>query len=354
MEILISFFKREGFKRFLIVFLVSVVLYLIRDRLSIFLLTFIFAYVMYNIQNFVMSKTEKHIKLKSWIVITAIYLLLVTSVVLIVSVYIPIVITESKGIFHQVKTFYDKPHDNVVENYLISLIKEKDLQNYFQKGMNIFYLFMRNVSRICFNVAMAIVLSFFFLLEKDRISNFVKKLKSSKIATIYNEIEHFGTKFAHSFGMMIQVRIIISLVNSVLAAAGLFFLGFSHIAGLALLIFITGLIPIIGAFIWLIPVCLIGFIKGGIYYVIYIVVMAIVLHVLESYVLSPRLMSSGTELPLFIILIILMLGEHFLGVWGLFIGIPIFLFGLNLLDVSVEVEKDKKEEGSGPEGRIKQ
>ena len=38
---------------------------------------------------------------------------------------------------------------------------------------------------------------------------------------------------------------------------------------------------------------------------------------------------------------VLIFSEHFLGVWGLIIGIPIFIFLLDVLDVtSDEMEKD--------------
>jgi predicted PurR-regulated permease PerM len=61
--------------------------------------------------------------------------------------------------------------------------------------------------------------------------------------------------------------------------------------------------------------------------------MVVVLHALESYILNPKLMSSKTNLPTFITFIILVFGEHFLGVWGLILGIPIFIFFLDLVGV---------------------
>jgi predicted PurR-regulated permease PerM len=72
--------------------------------------------------------------------------------------------------------------------------------------------------------------------------------------------------------------------------------------------------------------------------------MVVVLHALESYVLNPKLMSSKTNLPTFITFIILVFGEHFLGVWGLILGIPIFIFFLDLVGVDSAQQLSKKEE----------
>jgi len=55
-------------------------------------------------------------------------------------------------------------------------------------------------------------------------------------------------------------------------------------------------------------------------------------------------MSQKTNLPIFYTFMVLTFSEHFLGVWGLIIGIPIFVFLLDVLDVtSDEIEKDSAE-----------
>ncbi len=67
--------------------------------------------------------------------------------------------------------------------------------------------------------------------------------------------------------------------------------------------------------------------------VIYVLSMIAVLHFLEGYFLNPKLMSSKVNLPMFYTFIILIFSEHYLGTWGLIVGIPIFIFLLDMLDV---------------------
>jgi len=61
--------------------------------------------------------------------------------------------------------------------------------------------------------------------------------------------------------------------------------------------------------------------------------MIVILHTLEAYFLNPKLMSMKTKLPVFFTFVILIMAEHFMGVWGLLFGIPLFLFFLDFIDV---------------------
>lgn len=99
------------------------------------------------------------------------------------------------------------------------------------------------------------------------------------------------------------------------------------------MIFVLGLIPVAGVIISLIPLCTIAFSIGGFIKVIYVLVMVVVLHSLEAYLLNPKLMASKTNLPMFYTFIVLIFSEHFFGVWGLIVGIPTFVFLLDILDV---------------------
>ena len=75
-----------------------------------------------------------------------------------------------------------------------------------------------------------------------------------------------------------------------------------------------------------------------------VLIMIILIHMMEAYVLNPKLMSDQTKLPVCFIFIILLVGEHYLGVWGLLIGVPIFIFLLNAMEVDYRdiSSKDKR------------
>ncbi|MNP46211.1 hypothetical protein D3C76_1401920 [compost metagenome] len=100
------------------------------------------------------------------------------------------------------------------------------------------------------------------------------------------------------------------------------------------MIFLLSLIPVVGFVISLIPLCIIGYNIGGIAMTIYVLVMIAILHFVEGYFLNPKLMSSKMNLPMFYTFIVLLFSEHYMGVWGLILGIPIFVFFLDILEIN--------------------
>jgi len=72
-----------------------------------------------------------------------------------------------------------------------------------------------------------------------------------------------------------------------------------------------------------------------------------VLHAIEAYFLNPKLMSAKTDLPIFYTFMVILFSEHFLGVWGLIIGIPLFMFLLDILGVTSSEDPKQKLDSLG-------
>ena len=202
---------------------------------------------------------------------------------------------------------------------------------------------MADFSALTLQIFLSILLSLFFLLEKDKIIRFTSRFKNGKFKWFFSNLGHFGNKFVNSFGKVIQVQFLIALTNSVLSLVFLSIMGFPQLIGLGIMIFFLGLIPVAGVIISLIPLSMIGYSIGGISTVIAVLVMIMIIHALESYVLNPKFMSAKTNLPAFFTFIVLLFSEHFLGIWGLIIGIPIFIFLLDILDIH-EVNNEPENE----------
>ena len=137
-----------------------------------------------------------------------------------------------------------------------------------------------------------------------------------------------------TFGKVIEAQFIIAIVNTVLTVISLWIMDFPQLFGLGIMIFFLGLIPVAGVIISLVPLSLIAYTVGGFVQVLYILIIIVIIHAIEAYILNPKLMSSKTDLPIFYTFIVLIFSEHFFGVWGLIIGIPIFVFLLDVLEVT--------------------
>ncbi|MNI55924.1 hypothetical protein D3C73_1109040 [compost metagenome] len=224
---------------------------------------------------------------------------------------------------------------------MVDSFKDIDLSSYIGQGFDFLLKTVSDIGKWSLNLFVAIILSLFFLLEKEKVTNFTSRFKASRLSGLFVELDFFGKKFVHSFGKVIEVQFLIALVNAILSTVFLWIFGFPNLFALAIMIFLLGLIPVMGVIISLIPLCAIAFKIGGLIKIVYVLVMIAVVHAVETYFLNPKFMSDKTHLPIFYTFLILLFSEHFLGVWGLIVGVPIFMFFLDIIEVPVVADSTK-------------
>jgi predicted PurR-regulated permease PerM len=248
--------------------------------------------------------------------------------------YLPMIAGEITALIKQLTAFYTAKHDNLVLNYIVSRMEEIKISSYLEQGVTFVFKYFTDISKIGLQILLALLMSLFFLLEKPRLITFTKKFRTSKIASIYSEVEFFARKFVGTFGKVIEAQLIIAVVNCILTTISLWILDFPQLGGLSIMIFVLGLIPVAGVIISLIPLTIIAYSIGGMVTVLYVGIAIMIIHGIEAYILNPNLMSSKTNLPVFYTFLVLIFSEHFFGVWGLIVGIPIFVFLLDVLEVT--------------------
>nr|WP_040204273.1 AI-2E family transporter [Neobacillus jeddahensis] len=323
-------FKSSGFKRISIFVFIALILYAMKSMINLILLTFIFTFLMNRLVQFLESKIPLN---RKFLVIVS-YACIVGLFSYGLVMYLPMIVEEITALIKQLTTFYTSKHDNMVLNYVVRRIEEIKISSYLEQGFTFLIKYFTDISKITLQVLLALLLSLFCLLEKPRLIEFTKKFRTSKISSIYVEVEFFAKKFVGTFGKVIEAQLIIAVVNCALTTIFLWLLDFPQLGGLSIMIFVLGLIPVAGVIISLIPLVIIAYSIGGMIKVLYVGIAVAIIHGIEAYILNPNLMSSKTNLPVFYTFIVLIFSEHFFGVWGLIIGIPVFVFLLDVLEVT--------------------
>ncbi len=301
-----------------------------KSMINLILLTFIFTFLMNRLVQFLESKIPLN---RKFLVIVS-YACIVGLFSYGLVMYLPMIVEEITALIKQLTTFYTSKHDNMVLNYVVRRIEEIKISSYLEQGFTFLIKYFTDISKITLQVLLALLLSLFCLLEKPRLIEFTKKFRTSKISSIYVEVEFFAKKFVGTFGKVIEAQLIIAVVNCALTTIFLWLLDFPQLGGLSIMIFVLGLIPVAGVIISLIPLVIIAYSIGGMIKVLYVGIAVAIIHGIEAYILNPNLMSSKTNLPVFYTFIVLIFSEHFFGVWGLIIGIPVFVFLLDVLEVT--------------------
>lgn len=321
----------------------SLVLITFWNMMDLVLLTFILCFVFYSLLISIQKKLAANFKfnIPDGIILAVLYIIAIILLVIGSAVFLPKVIAqfgELANIFINIDIDAVK---RAIGPRLMTIVSQIDFNAYLEKAGLLAALIVTKIGYFSISLFVSIILSFIILIEKNKISHFGRNMAKSKLSFMYEYFRYFGRSFALTFGKVMKVQVTIAIINSILSMIVLSILGFPGILGLGTMIFALGLIPVAGVVISLIPLSAIAFSIGGIVQVLQVLVMIIILHGIETYVLNPKLMSAKTRLPVCFVFIILLVAEHYLGVWGLLIGVPIFIFLMNIFKVEYKGESSK-------------
>jgi predicted PurR-regulated permease PerM len=130
---------------------------------------------------------------------------------------------------------------------------------------------------------------------------------------------------AEAVSLTVQLQFIVAACNAVLTLPVLWLIGVPHVPMLMLLIFVSGLIPVVGNLISGAVLSVVAYQTRGFVGVGLFIGLTFVLHKVESYFLNPRLAARHVPLPGFVLILSLIAWEHLLGFVGLFVSFP-FLY----------------------------
>lgn len=344
METIIAYLKKPFFKHLFVFATLGLLIYIFRGMLTLFLLTFIFIYIFSTLQKVISTFLHKfiHIKVNAYVVTAMVYILVIALFAVIIRTYVPVLILQIGQIVTNLTDYLNSiksltPSNNLYDKMLVAL-SNLDISKYVSSSGTTIVTLLKNIGTASLNVFLALILSLFYIIEKKSIKLFFGRFKNSKLYWMYGDTRYILKKFANSFGKVIQNQLLISFINCVLSVIVLLCLKFPYVLGLGAMIFVLGMVPVAGVFVSLIPLSIIAYSTGGLIKVVYILILIAVLHSIESYILNPKLMSRTAKMPVFCTFLVLIISEQLMGSWGLFIGIPVTMFILDILDVIPDEE----------------
>lgn len=337
-----KFVANKRLRRFVLLLVVFGLFYIFRGMMSMFLLTFTFTFLSVRL---VRAVQRRFPKVKPVWVIAPVYLLIIAALAFAVTNYVPQIISQTVKMFKSLQNFYqsDEMKSNIyltaVYDYLQQINLDAQIKSAVAQAVN----YISSVGAMGLNIFLSFLLSFFYTTQVEQMNRFGRQFLDSTYGWLFDDLRYYGQKFVNTFGVVIEAQLMIAVVNTTLTTITLLFMKMPSVIALAVMVFILSLIPVAGVIISLIPLSFIAYSVGGIRYVIYIIIMIVVIHMIETYFLNPQFMSSMTHLPIFFTFVILIVSEELIGTWGLIIGIPIFVFFLDILGVhSIGKNESKK------------
>jgi predicted PurR-regulated permease PerM len=213
------------------------------------------------------------------------------------------------------------------------------------------------ISGIFFQILFAYILSFIWLLEYEKVQQYFSQLKKSPFAFFYRDVQIILEKIQKSFGLVFRAQSKIAVANTILTVIGLIIIGlfygqlslngsyiFPYLLALGCITFFTSFVPILGVFIGGIPILFAWVVEyPGWSIVVSVITMLFIIHAFEGYFLNPRIVGQSLKIPTPIVFLILFIAEHFMGIIGFFVGVPIYLLFTELfVSIGHMIEKIQK------------
>ncbi|MCS6961096.1 MAG: AI-2E family transporter [Deltaproteobacteria bacterium] len=171
---------------------------------------------------------------------------------------------------------------------------------------------------------LSLLFSFLIVLDIPALREGIKSLENSKLKSVYHEAAPTIGKFSQVLGRALEAQLVIAIVNTILTGLGLWFLGlWREITFLLVIVFFCSFIPVAGVFISSTPICLIALQEGGFYLVFLTILLITIVHIIEAYILNPRIYGHHLRMNPVLVLIILTIGGKLFGIWGLILGVPV-------------------------------
>lgn len=323
------FINNVKLRRFVVLIAVIFVLWLARSVMSTVLLTFIFTYLMIHLVHLI----RRFVKIPSVVIVLITYAIVLCGLYFGITNYLPKLVEQVVKMTDSVMKFYESYDTNQIMDYITNYISKSSIIEQAKKGMSLVLEYITSIGAMAVTFVMSLILSFFYTIKLKEMNEFSHSFLNSDFGWFFQDLSYFGHKFANTFGVVLEAQFFIAICNTVITTVILAIMGMPQILALSIMIFLFSLVPVAGVIVSCIPLAMIGYSVGGVRYVAYILIMILVVHTIETYVLNPQFMSSRNDLPIFYTFVVLLVADKLFGTWGLIVGVPIFTFLLDILGV---------------------
>ena len=201
---------------------------------------------------------------------------------------------------------------------------------------------------IAAGVVLTLVLTFFFVKDGERMSDWALSLFSARRA---EDVRTLGEQIWATMTAYIRGTTINGLVNAVLLSCALIGLGIPLVLPIALLTFVGGYLPMIGAIVSGGFAAMVALVVKGPITALIVIGVTIVIHNLEGYIVGPKVLGHQVNLHPVVIILSISAGTALAGIPGAFLAVPttsILIVIYNHFHHPSQVEPLEEERGPPP------
>mgnify|MGYP003394182858 CR=1 FL=1 len=179
-------------------------------------------------------------------------------------------------------------------------------------------------------VALTPVLTFYLLRDWDRLTAMSAELLPRSRRDV---IVSFATECDRMISKYLRGQVTVAIVMGIITGLGLWVARFPYAGTLGLIMTIFSVVPYLGIVLSLIPAIFIALVSGSVgISLLKVLIVYGLAQLLETSVISPRIVGESVGLHPVLVLLALALGGFFFGFVGLLIGVPAAAIGKLMID----------------------
>jgi predicted PurR-regulated permease PerM len=177
---------------------------------------------------------------------------------------------------------------------------------------------VRQVARGIFLLFMTLMVAGYIMHTREAIIGFFRSLAPPNARIGF---DHLLTRIDRGLAGVVRGQLLICLVNGVVSAIGFGLFGLKYWPILAIVAGVMSIVPIFGSIMSSVPVVLIG-LTQGFWVALWVLLWIIGVHQIEANLLNPKIIGVAAKIHPVLVVMALIVGEHFFGLWGALLGVP--------------------------------
>ena len=314
------------------------VLFLARGALFPFIISIVLAQLLHPVVSAVerrMPGRRRYPGVTRIVAIVLIYLCALAILGVFLLMTIPPVFTESQEFVETLPKLYERAHEGI-ESWSAEFTQRipdelrSELEDAVAAGGDVLTaaalgILRRTISGVSnaltLIIGLVIVPFFLFYLLKDRqeVLGGALSILSPQTQRRVSDVLHLVNNVV---GAYVRGQLFSALIVAIMVFIGLTLLGIKFAAILAIVAGLFGLIPIVGAVLGAVPGVLVALASSP-QQALWVALMYIIVQLVESNIISPRIQSNAVRLHPAMVIIVLVCSSEIAGLWGMVVGVPL-------------------------------
>lgn len=269
--------------------------------------------------------------------IITVYIISVTILILAITFVVPVISKSLIDLKDNFQNYYNitmqsiskLPDDSILKSdiamKIADEIKNVDLSRFINiETITQYAQGAINFATGIFNFFVAIVVSFYILLERKQIIDFCRKLVGAVCKKkVYNNISRYFNSTNDIFFKFLVSQLADAIVVGGLTSIALSIMGVKYSVLLGFMIGLFNMIPYFGAIIAVMIAIVITFLTGGLSQAVWMTIVVVILQQIDANIINPKIVGDSLKISPLLVILAVTLGGAYFGVLGMFLAVPI-------------------------------